>query len=79
MSKCYNSLNILYLGKEKEIHKNVQLAIIYFAPSPPPLKIENCTISIPRGNSYCRRKSSAKDLGLKSHPMDGKGDSIGGR
>ena len=29
-------------------------------------KIENCTILIPSGNSYCRRKSSAKDLGLVS-------------
>ena len=31
---------------------------------------ENRTISIPKGNSYYRRKSSAKDLGLKSHPKD---------
>ena len=30
-------------------------------------KIENYTISIPDGNSYCRRKSRAGDLGLKSH------------
>ena len=34
------------------------------------MKNENCTIFIPKGNSYCRRKSSAKDLGLKSHPKD---------
>ena len=28
---------------------------------------ENCTISIQKGNSYCRLKRSAKGLGLKSH------------
>ena len=33
-------------------------------------KFENCTILIPTGNSYCRCKSSAKDLNLKSHPKD---------
>ena len=26
--------------------------------------------SILRGNTYCRRKSSAEDLHLKSHPKD---------
>ena len=25
---------------------------------------------IPKGNSYCRRKSSTKDFGLKSHPKN---------
>ena len=34
------------------------------------MKIENCTILIPKGNSYCRRKSSARVLGLKSYPKD---------
>ena len=33
-------------------------------------KIENCTILIPKGNSYCRCKSSAEDLSLKSHPKE---------
>ena len=31
---------------------------------------EKSTISIQKRNSYCRRKSSAKILGLKSHPKD---------
>ena len=33
-------------------------------------KKDNCTILIPRRNSYCWRKSSAKDLGLKYHLRD---------
>ena len=33
-------------------------------------KNENCTILIPKGNSDCRLKRSAKSLGLKSHPKD---------
>ena len=33
-------------------------------------KKENCAILIPKGYSYCCRKSNAKDLDLKSHPKD---------
>ena len=33
-------------------------------------KLENCTILIPKGNSYCRRKSNPRGLGLKSHQKD---------
>ena len=29
------------------------------------MKIENCTKSIPKGNSYCRRKNSARGLQFK--------------
>ena len=34
------------------------------------LKIENCFFLNTRGNSYCRCKSSAKDLGLESYLKD---------
>ena len=33
-------------------------------------EIENCTVLIPRGISYCRLKRSVKGLGLKSHSKD---------
>ena len=32
------------------------------------LKIENCTILIPKGNSYCRRKSRARGPQFKVSP-----------
>ena len=31
---------------------------------------ENGTLSIPKGHSNCRHKSSAKDFNLKSHAKD---------
>ena len=35
---------------------------------PEKMNNENCTISIPKKNSYWLCKSSARDIGLKSHP-----------
>ena len=34
------------------------------------LKIENCAVLIPKGNSYGRLKRNTKGLGLKSNPKD---------
>ena len=52
-------------GKDIEIH------VIHFYGRITFINLKkNCTILIVGVNSYCRRMSSTKDLGLKSHPKD---------
>ena len=57
----YNFFNYFYNQIER---------ISYFSCMKNENKNENCTILIPKGNSYCRRKSSARGPRFKSHPKD---------